>query len=285
MKNRLILGGLILLMGGLFADEAPHVVLVCGPPHYSPNVSMGKMKEYLEELGFKATYVGIEKGSAERKKDAVLPGIEALKDADLAIFFMRWLTVPDEEWQLIEGYLKSGKPVMGFRTANHAFKYAEDHPRYEWNDGFGRRVFGTPYVVHQKGSTKVMPYKQAGKHPILSGVEIKDWVSPGTLYLARMEPGVKPLLLGEGKGGVRILEKDYGVEVASSLEVDAVAWTWENEWGGKVFFTSMGHLGDFKVPAFNRLWVNAVYWSLGRAVLGENYEAPSWEFGHGKGGH
>ena len=34
-------------------------------------------------------------------------------DADLAIFFMRFLKLPDEEWQPIEDYLKSGKPVIG----------------------------------------------------------------------------------------------------------------------------------------------------------------------------
>ena len=51
-------------------------------------------------------------GNPERKTEQVLPGIEALGDADLAVFFMRFLKLPDQEWQPIEDYLKSGKPVQ-----------------------------------------------------------------------------------------------------------------------------------------------------------------------------
>ena len=76
----------------------------------------------------------------------MLPGHGSLADADLAIFFMRFLKLPDREWQPIEDYLKSGKPVIGLRTANHSIKYPADHPRFVWNDGFGR---GIGHSVHR----------------------------------------------------------------------------------------------------------------------------------------
>jgi len=258
-----------------------HIALVCGPPHYSPDISMAQMKNELESLGFKVSLI-LGEGNAEKKRENVLPGVEQLAEADLAIFFMRWLQLPDEEWKHVEAYIKSGKPVMGLRTANHGIKYPPNHPRYHWNDDFGRRVLGTPYVVHQKGSTVIKEYKPAKAHPIMRHISYINWVSPGTLYLARMQPGVTPLILGEGKGGVRVLTKDYGVEVASTLEVDAVAWTWENEWGSKVFYTSLGHLGDFASPSFNRLWINASHWLLDLEVPTADYQAPSWKLEGGK---
>jgi hypothetical protein len=52
-----------------------------------------------------------------------IPGLEALKDADLAVFFLRWRRLPAEQVKYIDDYLKSGKPVMGLRTTTHAFNY------------------------------------------------------------------------------------------------------------------------------------------------------------------
>ena len=75
-----------------------------------------------------------------------------LAEADLAVFLMRFLKLPDEEWQPIEDYLKSGKPVRGLRTANYSFKYTKDHPPAAWNDDFGRRALSTPYCTHLRSS-------------------------------------------------------------------------------------------------------------------------------------
>jgi hypothetical protein len=45
-----------------------------------------------------------------------------------------------------------------------------------------------------------------------------------------------------------------------------VAWTYQTLSGGRAFYTSMGHPDDFKVEAFQRLLLNAVFWSLGETV-------------------
>ena len=49
-------------------------------------------------------------GDLARVAEAELGVEQALADADVAIFFMRFLKLPDEEWQPIEDYLNSGKP-------------------------------------------------------------------------------------------------------------------------------------------------------------------------------
>ena len=277
MKKHLLPFTLFLLGAGLIeaAEEKPHAVLVVGTLHYSPELTMPVFAKELERFGFRTTVV-MGEGNPERKTENVLPGIEVLKEADLAIFFMRFLKLPDKEWAPIEAYLKSGKPVIGLRTANHSFKYAKDHPLFEWNDGFGRRALGTPYVVHQGGTTDIRTVAKYRSHPIMKNVAKTEWVSPGTLYLSRLEPGCIPLTIGRGVGRDRLVEKNYGVIQVNREESDVVAWAWENEWGGKVFGTSFGHPGDFAEEAFNRMLVNACHWAVGKELPEADEAITTW---------
>jgi type 1 glutamine amidotransferase len=44
---------------------------------------------------------------------------------------------------------------------------------------------------------------------------------------------------------------------------EPVAWT-NTYQDARVFYTTLGHPGDFQIEAFNRLLSNAIHWSLGR---------------------
>jgi len=273
----LVLCLLSLPLSPLVAEtEKPHAVLVVGTLHYSPELTMPVFAKELERFGFRTTVV-MGEGNPEKKTQDVLPGIEALADADLAIFFMRFLKLPYKEWKPIEDYLKSGKPVIGLRTANHSFKYPKDHPRYEWNDGFGRSALGTPYVVHQGGTTDIKTVSKYRSHPIMKNISKTEWVSPGTLYLSRLEPGCIPLAIGRGVGRDRLVEKGYGVIQVNREESDVVAWAWENEWGGKVFGTSFGHPGDFAEESFNRMLVNACHWAVEKPLPAADATITTWK--------
>ena len=257
-------------------DSRPHIVVVVGTLHYSPELTMPVFARELDRLGFRTTVVmGV--GNPEKRTENVLPGIEALADADAAIFFMRFLKLPDEEWQPIEDYLTSGKPVIGLRTANHSFKYPKDHPRYHWNDGFGRRALGTPYIVHQSGTTAINVFDKNASHPIMSNLPRRSWVSEGTLYLTRLEGGCVPLVTGIGLGRMRMVQRDFGTTLVNQSEADVVAWVWENEWGGRVFGTTLGHPADFGEEAFTRMMVNGVCWAVGRPVPDANEEITTWD--------
>jgi len=270
----------LILPGGVVAadEKKPHAVLVVGTLHYSPELTMPVFSREWERFGFRTTVV-MGAGNPEKKIENVLPGIEILKEADVAIFFMRFLKLPDEEWQPIEDYLKSGKPVIGLRTANHSFKYDKGHPRFHWNDGFGRRALGTPYIVHQGGTTAIKVVPKHRSHPIMTHVTKTEWVSPGTLYLTRLEGGCIPLVTGTGKGKARLLEKGFGPIQVNESEADIVAWAWENEWGGKVFGTSLGHPGDFAEEAFTRMLVNSVCWAVDRPLPGADVAISTWQIG------
>ena len=258
----------------LCGTEQPHVVLVVGTHHYEPHLTLPVFAKELERLGCRTSLV-IGDGDPEKKVQNVLPGIEALAEADVAILHLRFLQLPDREWKIVEDYIKSGKPIIALRTTNHAFNYPKGHPRYAWNDGFGQRVLGTPYVVHQKGETDITTVAKYRSHPILTGIKT-DWVSPGSLYLTRLQSGCTPLIIGTGKGRMRLVEKAFGPIQVNETESDIVAWVWENEWGARVFSTSLGHIGDYAEESFTRMLVNSVYWAVDRPVPSADEEIATW---------
>lgn len=280
MKNLLLLTILTVAamqcMSASAEDPKPHVVLVVGTLHYSPELTMPLLAEELNRLGFRTTVV-MGEGNPEKKTENVLPGIEALADADAAIFFMRFLKLSDGEFQPIEDYLRSGKPVIGLRTANHSFKYPKDHAKYPWNDGFGRRALGTPYIVHQTSPTQISVVGKNAKHPVMTNVSDASWQSQGTLYLTRLEGGCSPLLSGTGTGKMRLLEKELGTILVNESEADIVAWTWQNEWGGKVLGTTLGHPGDFAHESFTRMLVNGVCWATGKELPNADEKITTWK--------
>ena len=146
-----------------------------------------------------------------------------------------------------------------------------------WNDGFGRRAMGTPYVVHQQGTTEISVIENRRQHPILANVSKSNWTSQGTLYLTRLEPGCIPLVIGTGQGRMRLLERDIGPVQVNTSEADIVAWAWENEWGGKVFGTSFGDPADFGEESFVRMLLNSVFWSLDMPVPSADQKVSTWK--------
>ena len=92
-----------------------------------------------------------------RSQRRTFPGLEALDAADLLVIFARYRELPDEQMKHIADYIESGRPMVGLRTATHAFNYTrhKDSPyaKYGCNDdklsgGFGRQVLGETWINH-----------------------------------------------------------------------------------------------------------------------------------------
>jgi len=251
------------------AAEKPHAVIVVGTHHYTPNKTMPPFAAELERLGFRTTVINPAWDPEKDKRG--LPGLEALAEADVALFFIRFLKLEDDQLKHITSYLESGKPVVGFRTSNHGFNYPKGHSQHALNNDFGKNALGTPYQVHLVGGTSVKLVEGAEKHPILTGVDpAAQWKSPGTLYLAKPEPGVETLLLGTGKPKkVGMKKTPFGSFDLKAEMTDKIAWTWKNKWGGRSFYTSLGHVGDFANPQSMRVMVNSMFWAAGKPVPAE----------------
>jgi type 1 glutamine amidotransferase len=200
-----------------------------------------------------------------------IPGLELLAKADLMVIFTRFLELPDEQMKHIIDYTNSGKPIVGLRTATHAFNYRirKDSPyaKYSYNSkdpqgGWGRMVLGETWInhygAHEKESTRGLIAEGMEKHPILRGVS-GIW-GPSDVYGITTLPGdAKPLVMGQVLSG-----RD---PPNPAKELVPVAWTraFTGSSGkpARVFTTTMGHAGDLKNEGFRRMLVNACYWALG----------------------
>ena len=249
-----ILIGLFLLAVGAAAQPAPHVVFVTGDHEYSSERTMPLLARQLEtRYGLRTTVL---KAFPDENSERDIPGLEALATADLAVFFLRWRALPQEQLRPIRAYLDSGRPVIGFRTSTHAFKYPPGDELEKWND-FGADVLGAPWITHHghTSSTDVRAVAEAAGHPILTGVagsfHVRSW-----LYQVR--PDYPPR-------DATVLMMGHPVKSERKDPMDnPVAWTYRTRAGGRVFTTTLGHPEDFAVEAFQRLVVNAIYWALGR---------------------
>ena len=70
-----------------------------------------------------------------------IPGLEALDTADLLVMQTRFRDLPDDQMKHIVNYIESGKPIVGIRTATHAFQFktSPTYAKYSWNSA-GRRL-------------------------------------------------------------------------------------------------------------------------------------------------
>ena len=102
-----------------------HIVFLAGDHEYRSEETLPALARMLAfNHGFKCTVlftVDAKTGEIDPAADN-LPGTNALVDADLAVFFLRFKNLPDDQMQPIVDYLDRGGPVVGLRTSTHAFK-------------------------------------------------------------------------------------------------------------------------------------------------------------------
>src|SRR5215211_6396594 len=121
--------------------KKPLIVFVTGDHEYGGEATLPLIAEELEKnYGFRTKVL---KAFPDYNSEENIPGLEALKEADVAVFFLRWRRLPAEQVKHIEDYLKTGKPVIGFRTTTHAFNYPKGHELEKWNS-FGELAFNAP---------------------------------------------------------------------------------------------------------------------------------------------
>jgi len=233
-------------------DKRPRVVFISAEEEYGAAESL---PEFAHELQAKyGLCCEILQGSASR--DGADPheisGMEALTRADLVVVFARRRAFPAEQMSYLRDYLDRGKPLIGLRTASHAFDARGQGPKghFEWPK-FDPEVLGGNYNGHYGKDIEatITAVDGAAGHPVLAGV-LTPLKSTAALYRASpLADSAKALLVGAIPG-----EKP-----------EPVAWT--NTYGkSRVFYTSLGSLDDFANPQFRRMLVNAVFWAMDKTV-------------------
>jgi hypothetical protein len=262
--------------------KGKHIVLVSGDEEYRSEELIPQLAKILAKRhGFKCTVlfaIDPKDGTINPNERHNIPGLEALKSADLMVLFTRFRDLPDDQMAHLVEYIESGRPIIGLRTATHAFdipkgkRYAKySYRSKEWDGGFGRQVLGETWVDHHgkhgSQSSRGLLAKGEEKHPILRGIKDGDIWGPTDVYLVRLPlPGdSKPLVMGQVLKGMKPTDEP----VAGKQNDPMMPIAWVRSYKGasgqtaRVFTSTMASAQDFESEGFRRLLVNACYWALG----------------------
>ena len=260
--------------------KGKHIVFVSGDEEYRSEEALPLLAKILAvHHGFKCTVlfaVDPETGMIDPMNQNNIPGLENLQTADMMVLFTRFRELPDEQMKYIIDYTNSGRPVMGLRTATHAFNYTKDkdspYAKYSFRDqdfdgGYGRQVLGETWAGHHghhgKESTRGVINEKMKDHPILKGVE--DIWGPTDVYTVRDLTGNPDILVF----GQVLLGMDPADEPSSEKNDPMMPLAWIKTYTGeqgkasRVFCTTMGASVDLKSEGLRRLLVNGCYWCMG----------------------
>jgi hypothetical protein len=258
-----LLGWLALAVAG-FAAETPRVLFLVGDAEYKTGETVPAWaRAELEPRGVRCTFL-VDDFTKPFDQPALLSLVDpdpAKRPAALFISIKR-RGLPVAQMEAIAKFAAGGNPVIGIRTASHAFgpKKVEAGER-DWVE-FDREVLGGDYENHYgKGPATLVEReaKNAG-HAVLTGLPAGTMRFASHLYLCRnMAKGTQVLLTGivEGKPEAR----------------EPVAWLYEAK-NHRAFYTSLGAPEDFAERAFRRLLRNATLRMAGMEIPGDAGENP-----------
>ncbi len=219
------------------AAEPLKVCLVSGSLEYHSNDSLADFQKYLESH-YKAR---CSRAFIQGEDEEHLPGLENLDDCDVMLLFTRRLKLSGDDLERIKNYCQSGKPLVGVRTASHAIQ--------TWLE-LDKEVLGGDYTGHYRNdlATEIEIVADEREHPVLAGVT--PFRTAGSLYKNKH------------------IAADCQVLMRGTSPESTEPITWVRPYkGGRVFYTSLGHMQDFQEESFRRLLANAIFWTAGRPVV------------------
>ena len=257
------------------------IVFVTGDEEYRSEESMPMLAEILHrDYGgdIRVCYALAEDGTIDPNRLDHIEGLDAVKDADLVVLYTRFRQLPDEQLKILTDYAASGKPMVGFRTSTHAFRYPGESPHAQtMNDTWPIQVFGQKWITHhghhgdnEQRLTDVTIDQNMRDHPVLRGVTPFQ----GYSWLYHVDGGGDSLppdaqVLTMGKSLISGYSKSNRTD---RFPLDQpVTWIIEREetegLPHRVFFSTTAHPYDFREPAMRRLALNGILWSLNREDL------------------
>ena len=191
-----------------------------------------------------------------------IAGLECLENADVAVLFVRRRALRTDQMQYLRDYLGRGRPLVGIRTASHAFDPKGQAPPgtvfktvggvpqslVDW-PAFDHEVLGGNYqghYGHNPKGTDVHLVPGMGRHAILKGFPADGFNSPNWLYKnTPLSPTAQVLLTGTIPG-----------EAPEPL-------LWTNRYKeSRIVYTSLGHWDDWEIPAFRGMVTSALFWAM-----------------------
>lgn len=257
-----------------------HIVLISGDEEYRSEEALPMLAQILAARhGFRCTVlfaVDPQTGLIDPVNQTNIPGLQQLEAADMMVIATRFRELPDEQMKYIDQFVHSGKPILGLRTATHAFQYSRnknspyanyDFASSEWPGGFGQQVLGDTWVSHHgdhgNESTRGVINPTYREHPILRGVQ--DIWGPTDVYtIQRLSADAQVLVFGQVLAGMQ--PGDPPVAGPKNDPMMPLLWTksFQGRSGksSRVICTTMGASVDLQSAGLRRALVNACYWGL-----------------------
>jgi len=258
-------------------DTTKHIVLIAGDEEYRTEESMPMLAKILsarQDYNCTVLFSFGPDGAdyIDPNNQQGLRGLDALDSADLLIIGTRFRRPSPEQAKHITDYLNAGKPVLGIRTATHAFNGDGSFESISYAQ-FGLKVLGEQWVSHHgrhkhEGTRGVIQPKRA-EHPILNSVQ--NVFAPSDVYgvvhltdddLVLLRGAITETLDPQSK----TLEDDQRND-----PMQPFAWlhqyeTPDGKGTGQSFCTTGGASVDFLNEDLRRLIINAACHLLGHDV-------------------
>ncbi len=231
--------------GAADTRKTPKILFLIAEPEYDTKNSLSTFaKNELEPLGY-----GCKFALEDPADPASFRGLNELTNTDLLVVSVRRHAPKKEQLAAVRAYVDSGRPVVGIRTASHAFGAKPADEAHQGWDGFDAEILGGSYAGHYGDTDAAIGLvPSSAGHPILAGLSPNGFMSARLYRNPRLAATAVPLLTGH---------------VVGLDEIQNVAWVNTNH-QRRVFYTSLGAPRDFHNPDFRRLLRNAVFWALDR---------------------
>jgi type 1 glutamine amidotransferase len=226
------------------ADSRKKLVMLIAEPEYDTAKTLPEFAAKHLEKDFRVVIVSGNPGANETSFDR----IDEINDADVLLVSVRRRTPPKAQLEVIRRYVAAGKPVVGIRTASHAFALGKGQKLADGNADWPQwdeQVIGGNYANHHGKGPAIAVAAADAAHPILRGVKV-PFTSESTLYRnSPLRAGAHALLSG----------------TIPNQPTEPLAWTFKRADGGKTFYTSLGSPSDFQNPSFTALLKNGIRWA------------------------
>jgi type 1 glutamine amidotransferase len=218
--------------------------MLIAEPEYDTIKTLPEFASHFLEKDFRVVVVSGSTAPGENTFDR----IDEVADADVLLVSVRRRTPPKAQLAVIQRYVAAGKPVVGIRTASHAFALGKgqklspggaDWPKWD------EQVIGGNYANHHPKGPPVAIAAADAKSPLLRDVTV-PFTSESSLYRnTPLRAGAHALLTG----------------TIPNQPTEPLAWTFTRADGGRTFYTSLGSPTDFQNSSFTQLLKNGIVWA------------------------
>ncbi len=262
--------------------KGKHIVFIANDHEYRSEQSCPALARILAKRhGFRCTVLfGVDENGSIKAGAQSVPGMESLRNADLLVFFTRFMRLPDAQADMLVDYFERGGPAVGIRTSTHCFngqsgKWAKLNYNYGGDDyrgGLGEQVFGNTwnrergqshYGSNHRMGCRITPTSSAKDHPILKGVQKIHAYSGG--YKSQPPAGSTPLLdlqVLNTFGASKDINKEKPIVSAGWTRDSYVAPSGKQK-DARIVYSSFGASEDLLSEDARRFFVNSCLWAGG----------------------